>query len=60
MLCDFQKHGEFMAAASDVLDVWNQMYQDTVASRADTEESCEELDLPSISQRCVLGCRFWG
>ncbi|XP_037790420.1 PCNA-interacting partner-like [Penaeus monodon] len=45
-----KKHGEFMAAASDVLDVWNQMYQDTVASRADTEESCEELDLPSISQ----------
>ncbi|ROT69432.1 putative PCNA-interacting partner-like [Penaeus vannamei] len=45
-----KKHGEFMAAASDVLDVWNQMYQDTVASQADTEESCEELDLPNISQ----------
>lgn len=27
-----QKHGEFMAAASDVLDVWNHIYRTTISS----------------------------
>ncbi|XP_042217444.1 PCNA-interacting partner-like [Homarus americanus] len=38
------KHGEFMAAASDVMDVWQELYRDTLETKSEDEE---DLKIPS-------------
>lgn len=45
-----KKHGEFMAAASDVLDVWNDMFRNSLISNPETitEENEEVIHLPSL------------
>ncbi|XP_063842915.1 PCNA-interacting partner-like [Scylla paramamosain] len=42
------RQGEFMAAASDVLDVWNAMYRETVAART-LSEAQEAKDLEGVN-----------
>ncbi|CAL4210835.1 unnamed protein product, partial [Meganyctiphanes norvegica] len=39
-----QKHGEFMAAASDVLDVWNHIYAATISSSDCQQNSSPEAN----------------
>ncbi|XP_071518497.1 uncharacterized protein [Panulirus ornatus] len=46
------KHGEFMAAASDVLDVWNEMYRNILTSDHETlSENCVDLGLPCSDKK---------
>ncbi|XP_045594193.1 PCNA-interacting partner isoform X2 [Procambarus clarkii] len=44
-----KKHGEFMAAASDVLDIWNELYRTALNSNFDSNEGDDDNDeiLPS-------------
>lgn len=44
------KQGEFMAAASDVLDVWKAMYRETVASKTLSEAQHDTEDLEGLNQ----------